>query len=64
MTILLDQGPWVAGYSRGDTHHSWAVDPFRKLTPPLLSCEAMVTETCVLLKRSCFDPALALELIE
>ena len=32
--------------------------------PPLLSCEAVVAETCFLLKRSGFDPSLALQFIE
>jgi uncharacterized protein len=30
----------------------------------LLSCEAVVAETCLLLKRSGFDPSLALQVIE
>jgi predicted nucleic acid-binding protein len=64
MAVLLDTGPWVALLSRNDTHHKWAVEQFRLLTPPLLSCEAVVAETCFLLKRSGFDPSLALRFIE
>jgi predicted nucleic acid-binding protein len=64
MAVLLDTGPWVALLSRNDTHHKWAVEQFRLLTPPVLSCEAVVAETCFLLKRSGFDPALALRFIE
>jgi uncharacterized protein len=64
MAVLLDTGPWVALLSRNDSHHHWAVDQFRRLTPPLLSCEAVVAETCCLLARSGFDPALALQFIE
>ncbi|MCP9835852.1 MULTISPECIES: type II toxin-antitoxin system VapC family toxin [unclassified Cyanobium] len=64
MTVLLDTGPWVALLSRNDTHHKWAVEQFRRLPPPLLSCEAVVAETCFLLSRSGFDPALALQFIE
>ncbi|MFN4867399.1 MAG: type II toxin-antitoxin system VapC family toxin [Cyanobium sp.] len=64
MAVLLDTGPWVAILSRNDTHHKWAVEQFRLLTPPLLSCEAVVAETCFLLKRSGFDPSLALQFIE
>ena len=63
MTLLLDTGPWVALLSRNHTHHSWAVEQFRLLPPPFLSCEAVVAETCFLLKRSGFDPALALQFI-
>jgi predicted nucleic acid-binding protein len=64
MAVLLDTGPWVAFLSRNDTHHKWAVEQFRRLPPPLLSCEAVVAETCFLLKRSGFDPSLPLQFIE
>jgi len=64
MAVLLDTGPWVALLSRNDTHHKWAVEQFRLLTPPLLSCEAVVAETCFLLKRSGFVPSMALRFIE
>jgi predicted nucleic acid-binding protein len=64
MAVLLDTGPWVALLSRNDTHHKWAVEQFRWLPPPLLSCEAVAAETCFLLKRSGFDPSLPLQFIE
>lgn len=64
MVVLLDTGPWVALLSRNATHHKWAVEQFRRLPPPMLSCEAVVAETCFLLKRSGFDPSLALQFIE
>ena len=64
MAVLLDTGPWVALLSRSETHHNWAVEQFRLFQPPLLSCEAVVAETCFLLKRSGFDPSLALQFIE
>ena len=63
MAVLLDTGPWVALLSRNDTHHRWAVEQFRLLPPPSLSCEAVVAETCILLKRSGYDPSLALQFI-
>lgn len=64
MTLLLDTGPWVALLCCNDTHHKWANQQFRALSPPLLSCEAVVAETCFLLKRSGFNPALALQFID
>ena len=64
MAVLLDTGPWVALLCRNDTHHKWAVEQFRLFPPPLLSCEAVVAETCFLLKRSGFDPSLPLQFID
>ncbi len=64
MAVLLDMGPWVSLLGRNDTHHKWAVEQFQLLSPPLLSCEAVVAETCFLRKRSGFDPSLALQFIE
>lgn len=64
MSVLLDTGPWVALLSRNDTHHKWALEQFQLFSPPMLSCEAVVAETCFLLKRSGFDPSLALQFIE
>ena len=64
MAVLLDTGPWVALLSRHDNHHQWGVEQFRRFEPPLLSCEAVVAETCFLLKRAGFDPSLALQFIE
>jgi predicted nucleic acid-binding protein len=62
--VLLDTGHWVDLWSRHATHHQWAVEQFRLLQPPLLSCEAVIAEACFLLRRSGFDSALALHFIE
>jgi len=64
MTILLDTGPWVALLSRNDTPHRWAVEQFRLLPPPFISCEAMVAETCFLLKRSGLDSSLTMQFLD
>jgi uncharacterized protein len=62
-TVLLDTGPWVALHCRDDRHHSWARAQFAQITGPLLSCEAVVAETCFLLARGGHDPAKALALV-
>lgn len=62
--ILLDTGPWVALISRNDTYHPWAVDQFAAHAGPFYTCEAVVAETCFLLARAGFDPAVALQFIE
>jgi uncharacterized protein len=62
-TLLLDTGPWVALHCRDDKHHGWAREQFAKVTGPLLSCEAVVAETCFLLVRGGHDPTKALALV-
>jgi uncharacterized protein len=62
-TLLLDTGPWVALHCRDDRHHRWACEQFALITQPLLSCEAVVAETCFLLARGGHDPAKALALV-
>jgi len=47
--ILADTGALVALLDRADLHHAWAVDCFKRLTPPLLTCEGVLAETLHLL---------------
>jgi predicted nucleic acid-binding protein len=35
----------------GLTHHTWAVEQWKRLRPPLLTCEPVLTEASFLLKR-------------
>jgi uncharacterized protein len=62
-TLLLDTGPWVALHCRDDAHHAWSREQFAQTTGPLLTCEAVVAETCLLLARGGHDPAKALALV-
>jgi len=62
--LILDTGPWVALHCRDEQHHTWAKAQFARTSEPLLTCEAVVAETCFLLARSGFDPGKALQLIE
>jgi len=48
---LLDTGPLVSFVSAGLKHHSWAVEQWKRLRPPLLTCEPVLTEAAFLLKR-------------
>lgn len=51
MTVLLvDAGPLVALLNDGERHHAWARDFFSNVTPPLFTCESVVTESCHLLR--------------
>lgn len=64
MRLILDTGPWVALHCRDEQHHVWAKAQFARTSEPLLTCEAVVAETCFLLARGGFDPGKALQLIE
>ena len=64
MHILLDTGPWVALLCRDDAQHGWSRAQWASLTEPVLTCEAVVAETCFLLARNGFDPAAPLTMIE
>jgi predicted nucleic acid-binding protein len=46
---LADTGALVALLDRSDLHHGWAVDCFKGLTPPLLTCESVFAEALHLL---------------
>lgn len=62
--LLLDTGPWVALHCRDERHHAWAREQFSRFDGPFLTCEAVVAETCFLLRRGGHNPAKALALIE
>ncbi len=49
--VLLDTGPLVAFLNRGDQFHRWAADQFAEVSPPLLTCDAVIAESCYLLRR-------------
>jgi uncharacterized protein len=49
--VLLDTGPLVSFLAAGITHHVWVCDQWKRLRPPLLTCEPVLTEAALLLKR-------------
>lgn len=48
---ILDASPLVALVSKRDRFHEWSKAEWRRITPPLLTCEAVITEACFLLQR-------------
>jgi uncharacterized protein len=50
-TALLDTGPLVAQLDRRDRYHEWTLEQMAKLASPLLTCEAVLTEACWLLRH-------------
>lgn len=63
MTIqtIVDTGPLVAFFNKSEALHDWAFDQFTRLPPPLLTCEAVISETRFLLGSR--GASLALEAI-
>jgi hypothetical protein len=42
----------VAYFSVRDRWHSWGVEQMKAFTPPLLTCEPVLTEACFLIQRA------------
>ena len=63
-TVVVDTGPIVALLDAGEAHHGWARGQFDTLAPPLLTCEAVLSETSFLLQRVGADPSLPVTLVE
>lgn len=49
--VLLDTGPVIALIDQRDQHHAWVASQFDEILPPLLTCEAVLTEACYLARR-------------
>jgi len=62
--IILDTGPIVAFLNKNDTYHDWAKIQFSLITPPLLTCESVISEACYLLKNFTNGASNVLELVE
>src|SRR4030095_15379609 len=62
--VLLDAGPLVAVLCADDRDHRWAVERFRTLSPPFLTCEPVIAEACFLVERRGVSGTVILERIE
>lgn len=61
--VLLDTGPLVASINRRDRFHEWTRMQFGDITPPLLTCEPVLAESCFLLQAYPGGSAAVLELV-
>lgn len=61
---LLDAGPLVAYLSDRDKWHSWAVNQFVSLRPPVISCEAVLSEASFLTRRNGGEPVDILRMLQ
>src|SRR5205807_8607008 len=49
--------------NRADPYHAWSRQEFARLAPPLLTCEAVLSEACFLLRHLPGGPQAVLELL-
>jgi predicted nucleic acid-binding protein len=48
--VIIDTGVLVAISNKNDHYHRWAIQQFADIQPPLLTCEAIISEACFLLR--------------
>ena len=61
--VLIDTGPIVAVLIAKDRHHQWAREQFASLSPPLFTCEAVLSEAQFLVQNFGGDPVAVLDMI-
>jgi uncharacterized protein len=49
---IIDTGPLVAFLDTRDSRHAWVKETFNEQTLPLVTCEAVLSETCFLLGQA------------
>lgn len=62
-TFVIDTGPLVALLNRRERQHRWAVDTMASLLPPVLTCEAVLSEAAYLVSGFPGGPEKVLELV-
>lgn len=62
--IIIDTGPIVAFLNKNDSYHDWAKTQFSLMSPPFISCEAVISEACFLLRKFSKGQENLFELIE
>src|ERR1019366_5579807 len=63
-STLVDAGPIVALLVAEDTHHDWARHVWKHLEPPLLTCDAVLSEAQFLVTRFGGNPRAVLEFVQ
>ena len=50
--VIVDAGPLIAFFDRNDPQHKWVKSTADSLSPPFVTSESVLSETCFLLERS------------
>ncbi len=61
---ILDTGPLVAYINRNDKYHGWATERFKELAPPVLTCQAVISEACFLTRTIQNGREVILEMVD
>ena len=62
--VLLDTGPLVAFLNRRDQYHTWAQSQWNQIEPPMLTCEAVLSEACFLLSDTSHGSGAVVQLLQ
>ena len=62
--VIVDTGILVSLIDRSDRHHTWVIEQLTQIAPPLLTCEAVFSETWFLLQRVTKGRETLLQLLE
>jgi uncharacterized protein len=61
--VVVDTGPLVAFLNRRDSFHTWARETLGTIEAPLLTCEAVISEACFLMRSTKGGPDAILDLV-
>jgi predicted nucleic acid-binding protein len=62
--VIIDTGPIVAFINARDEYHEWSKEQWSRIAPPLLTCEAVLSEACFLLRETHRGAEVVLELLK
>jgi uncharacterized protein len=62
--VILDTSPLVALINKRDNYHEWSKQQWAMIKPPLLTCEAVITESFFLLRNTHGGQETILKLLE
>jgi predicted nucleic acid-binding protein len=61
--LIVDTGPIVALLNANDRYHAWTRDILAQIEPPMITCEAVISEACFLVHRIVGGQDAVLELV-
>ena len=61
--VVVDTGPIIALLDADEAQHGWTVSRLEELHPPLLTCEAVLTEASYLIARAGARPSVVIDLV-